>query len=319
MQNENIIKWLLKGDVSIQYQVYKDLLGEERKDLRDRIATEGWGAEFLAKRNDNGHWGQKFYQPKWTSTHYTLLDLKNLCISPANEIIQESVELIADTEKGIDGGINPSPNIPFSDLCINGMFLNYASYFLLDETKLESIIDCILLQKMADGGFNCRFNRFGARHGSMHTTISVLEGIAEYRLNGYQYRLEELKESELSAREFLLMHQLYLSDRTGKVINPDFLRLSFPGRWRYDILRALDYFQYSQTPWDCRMQPAIDLLLKKRRKDNRWRLQAKHPGRVHFEMEKAGRPSRWNTLRAMRVLQHYGIGAKKEEQVLYFK
>lgn len=315
MNNQEIIEWLLKGDVSIQYQVYRDLLDEERADLRNRIAQEGWGAKFLSKRNPDGHWGRKFYQPKWTSSHYSLLDLRNLSISPENAVIQESVNLIADTEKGPDGGINPSKDIKNSDACINGMFLNYASYFEIDEKKLTSVVDFILSQLMRDGGFNCRRNRSGAIHSSLHTTISVLEGITEYRLNGYTYRLDELKETENRAKEFILIHHLYLSDRTGRIIKEDFLRLSYPYRWKYNILRALDYFQYSNSPWDQRMNPAIKALIKKCRKDNRWLLQAKHPGEVHFEMEKPGMPSRWNTLGAMRVLKHFGININKFENL----
>ncbi len=107
MDNDGIIKWLLSGDVSIQYQVYRDLLSEERKDLQERIASEGWGKRFLSKRKPEGHWGQKFYQPKWTSSHYTLLDLRNLFIDPENQLIKDSIEIILENEKGQDGGIRP--------------------------------------------------------------------------------------------------------------------------------------------------------------------------------------------------------------------
>jgi hypothetical protein len=307
LNNKAIKGWLLSGDVSIQYQVHRDLLSTNRHDLRERIASEGWGAQFLAKRKPEGHWGDRFYQPKWISSHYTLLDLRNLCVAPDNSIIRESIDLIAEKEKGIDGGINPAREIVQSDVCINGMFLYYACYFKIKEEKLKSIIDFLLIERMPDGGFNCRSNRSGAVHSSLHTTLSILEGITEYEQNGYTYRLEELKKAQKSAEEFILLHQLFISDRTGKIIKKDFLKLSYPGRWKYDILRALDYFQYSKAKWDDRMQPAIDVLIKKRRKDNTWSVQAKHPGQVHFEMEKAGKPSRWNTLRALRVLKHFGI------------
>ena len=148
-------------------------------------------------------------------------------------------------------------------------------------------------------------NRRGAVHSSLHTTISVLEGLLEFQKAGYTYRTNELRSARKSAEEFVLMHQLFLSDRTGKIIRKEFLNLSYPGRWKYDILRALDYFQYSGTKWDERMNPAILILLNKRNKDSTWNVQAKHPGKEHFEMEKTGKPSRWNTLRAMRVLKHF--------------
>ena len=307
MIKDSIIEWLLEGDVSIQYQVYRDLLSVEREDLRNRIAAEGWGEHFLSKRRSNGHWGKKFYEPKWTSTHYTLLDLRNLCIQVDNPVIKESIEIILTTEKGKDGGIRPIGTEQKCDVCLNGMFLNYASYFKAKKDKLKSIVDFILNQLMTDGGFNCRLNTVGAKHSSLHSTLSVIEGITEYEKNGYKYRLEELLNAKQSSIEFILIHQLFLSDKTGEIINKDFLKLTYPGRWRYDTLKGLDYFQYSGEPWDKRMKPAIEVLLKKRNKNSTWNAQAKHPGQIHFEMEQAGKASRWNTLRALRVLNHFRI------------
>jgi hypothetical protein len=307
MTRQEIIDWLLEGDVSIQYQVARDLLSVDRKDLQNRIAIEGWTARFLSKRRPDGHWGQKFYQPKWTSSHYTLLDLRNLCVPPDCREIKETLEMIINTEKGKDGGIRPIGKVQVSDVCINGMFLNYAAYFRTASDKLKSVVDFILSQIMPDGGFNCRSNRSGAVHSSLHSTLSVLEGITEYERNGYQYRLAELKLAGKSSVDFMLIHQLYKSDKTGMVINQDFLRLPYPGRWRYDILKALDYLQYAGIDRDERMNPALEVLLKKRNKDKTWNVQARHPGQVHFEMEKAGKPSRWNTLRALRVLKHFAI------------
>ena len=303
---DQLITWLLEGDVSIQYQVHRDLLVSEQPRLRERIAKEGWGAQFLSFRNVEGHWGQAFYQPKWISTHYTILDLKNLGISPTHQDIKESVFFILQNHKGVDGGINPSRTIKQSELCINGMFLNYASYFEMQERNLTSIVDFLITEQMGDGGFNCEANRGGAVHSSLHTTISVLEGILEYVVNGYSYRTSELNRIAAEAREFILQHKLFRSDHTGEIIDKRMLMLSYPSRWRYDILRALDYFQFAGINYDPRMQDALDILKVKRRKDNKWPLQAKHPGKVHFEMEKPREPSRWNTLRAKRVLKHFG-------------
>lgn len=313
MDKQQIIEWLLQGDISIQYQVHRDLLGNDRKDLQERIAEEGWGRRFLSKRKPDGHWGVKFYQPKWTSTHYTLLDLRNLCIPTDNPIIKSSIEIILQNKKANDGGILPNGVNRLSDLCVDGMFLNYASYFNTDEHHLKSIVDCILAQTMSDGGFNCRSNRFLSVHSSLHTTLSVLEGISEYELNKYKYRLDELVKAKKSAIEFILKHQLFISDRTEKIINKDFLKLSYPSRWYYDILSALDYFQHAKVKWDDRMKLALQMLLKKQNKDSTWNLQAKRPGQVHFEMEKAGKPSRWNTLRAMRVLKHFKLEKRHPE------
>ena len=306
MDKRQLIAWLLEGDVSVQYQVHRDLMATEKPDLRDRIATEGWGAQFLSFRKREGYWGQRFYQPKWISTHYTILDLKNLAISQDNKEIRQSLSHVIQKLKGQDGGIFPFGAENKSDVCVNGMFLNYASYFGTREDDLKSIVDFLLAEHMKDGGFNCNSNGIGAIHSSVHSTISVLEGILEYAENGNTYRLDELQESAAKARTFLLQHRLFRSHRTGKIIDGRMLMLSYPSRWRYDILRALDYFHFAGINYDPRMQDALDILKKKRRKDNKWPVQARHPGQTHFEMEKTGGPSRWNTLRAMRVLQHFG-------------
>ena len=303
----DIINWLLTGDISIQYQTYRDLLGEEREELKSRIEFEGWGRRILEQRNENKHWGLRFYQPKWTSTHYTLLDLKNLGISKKCKPILETIEMILRENKALDGGILPIGEMKISDMCINGMALNYFSYFGVNQGELKSIIDNILSQQLADGGFNCRLNRSGAKHSSLHTTISVLEGILEYRKSGYAYRINELIKAEQESQEFILQHCLFKSDKTGKVIDNRYLRFPYPTRWRYDILRSLDYFQSAEFDYDERMRYAIDVILKKKNKENTWNLYANHHGKVHFQMEKVGSPSRWNTLRALRVMKHFQV------------
>ena len=308
MNNQQIIDWLLEGDISIQYQVWRDLLGSDKKKLQARIANEGWGAIILSKRNPDGQWGDSFYQPKWISTHYTLLDLRNLNLPSNNEIVQQAIELVLQNNMADDGGIRLGPSTSqHSEVCINGMFLNYASYFKTPEKKLHSIIDSILNEILPDGGFNCRTTRSGATHSSLHSTISVLEGFNEFHKVGYSYRKEEILSAQKSSIEFILQHHLFLSDRTGEIINNDFLKLTYPNRWKYDILRAMDFFQYAGIGWDNRMQAAIDVLKTKRNKEGSWNMQAAHPGQVHVSMEKAGKPSRWNTLKVLRVMKHFAI------------
>jgi len=302
---ESIVEWLLQGDISIQFQTYRDLLGEVRYELQERIVTEGWGARFLSHRNADGSWGRGFYQPKWTCTHYTLLDLKTLQVLPSYTPIRESIHAIACTEKGADGGINPATTVKDSDVCINGMFLNYACYFGEDQGSLESVVDFILDQRMNDGGFNCERDRSGARHSSLHSTLSVAEGISEYVRAEYQYRLQELKDAAASSQEFILQHRLFKSDHTGEIIHKDLLRLAFPPRWKYNILRALDYFRGIDLRSEPRINDAIHVLKKKQLGDGRWPLQSAHRGRVHFTMENVGTPSRWNTLLGLRVIDHF--------------
>lgn len=304
---KSTIDWLLKGDVSIQYLTKKYLSNEavnELEKLRKRIATEGWGKAYLDQRKETGHWGVDFYLPKWINSHYTLLDLRYLEIEPVAPI-QETIQLILKNCKQPDGSINESRAPRSGDICVNGMFLNYASFFGTPEKDLHSVIDYLLANIMPDGGFNCEAKRTGSAHSSMHTTISVLEGIWEFLKAGYQYRREDLVKAKKEGEEFLLLHRLFKSDKTGEIIDKKWTMLSFPSRWRYDILRALLYFTDSGSPYDPRMDDALDIIQSKQKAGGTWPVQAKHPGQVHFDMEKTGEPSRFNTLRALRVLRAY--------------
>ena len=185
------------------------------------------------------------------------------------------------------------------------MVLNYSAYFNVKEEFLKSVVDFLLSEKMNDGGFNCQSNKKGAIHSSLHSTLSVLEGIFEYTRNGYSYRLKELEKAQSESQEFILMHKLFRSDKTGEIINPNFLKLYYPSRWYYDILKAMDYFQFARVKYDNRMDEALEIILDKRTAQGQWKLPSNHPGQTYFEMEQPGKPSRWNTLRALRVLRHY--------------
>ncbi|HSY75771.1 MAG TPA: prenyltransferase/squalene oxidase repeat-containing protein [Bacteroidia bacterium] len=303
--NKENIDWLLSGDVSIIYQVKRDLLdasGADLKKLQLRIAEEGWGKEFMRFRNKDGLWGGGFYLPKWTSAHYTLLDIKNLGFPKGNDEINYSVSLILDSERSKDGGISYSRKN--SDVCVNGMILNFGSYLLSTHKTLNDIVDYLLNVQMEDGGWNCKHLK-GATHSSLHSTLSVLEGLLEFTASGNTYRIKEIKQAEKKGIEFLLVHHLFKSHRTGKVIDPKMLMLPYPSRWRYDILRVLDYLQKANAPYDKRMDDALSIIRKKQNTDGCWSLQGKYQGLVHFDMEKTGTPSRWNTLRALRVLKHF--------------
>lgn len=304
--DEKLVAWLLEGDVAIQYQTYRDLLGEKRPDLQARIGTEGWGAEFLKRRNPHGHWGRAFYSPKWTSSHYSLLDLRHLELSPGNPVVLETIDLILENNVSPDGGVNPAKTRVNSDVCINGMFLYYACFFGVAEERLKSIIEFIIRQQLPDGGFNCESNQRGAVHSSLHTTLSIMEGLWQFLDAGYTTRQGTLREMRNQSLEFLLVHRLFRSHRTGAVIDPRMTRLPFPPRWFFDSLRALDHFQASGIKYDPRMEDALTLLETKRLKDGRWPLHAHYSGQIHFDMEKPGGSSRWNTLRALRVLKHFG-------------
>jgi hypothetical protein len=307
-----LIGWLLEGDVSIQYQARRDLLGEggpALEGLRARIGTEGWGARLLAARRPDGHWGRGYYQPKWTSTHYSLQDLRRLEPPPDTAAARQSVEMLLAEAIGPDGGVYYSPLLVRtkrpSDVCINGMVLDFASYFLVLGQRTRELADSLLAARMGDFGWNCEGWR-GATHSSFHTTISVLEGLSSFSGAEPGYRGPELAEAIAEGAAFLLRHRLFRSHRSGEPADPKMLMLSYPFRWKYDILRALDWFARAGRPYDERMGDALGLLLAKRRKDGTWPLQNRHPGATHFEMEEPGGPSRWNSLRALRVLGTYG-------------
>jgi hypothetical protein len=181
--------------------------------------------------------------------------------------------------------------------------ISICCYAKIKSDKIFEIIDYLIARHYQDGGWNCEWEK-GDRHSSMHTTLSVLEAIRDYRINGYTYRLETLLAKIPDALEFILKHKLYMSHRTGEIMDKKMLLLSYPGRWKYDILRCLDYFQSIATEYDTRLDPAIDIIINKRR-NNKWPLQQKYSGLIHFDMEKPGHESRWNTLRALRVLKKY--------------
>jgi hypothetical protein len=300
-----VLDWLLDGDVSVQLQTRRDLLHEDADALRPRIATEGDGATILAARHPDGHWGRGFYRPKWTSSHYTLLELRNLGLDPAHPDAGETVRMILREEKRQDGGLDPTVNARGSDACVNGMALNYATYFRAPEEDLASIVDFLLAGRVADGGFNCRANRVAVRHSSMHTTLSVLEGITGYERAGHPYRRDELLEARATSVEFLLRHRLFRSEHTGAVIRPEFVRLHHPTRWYYDLLRCLDALADAGIPYDERMSDAIDVLLSRRAPDGRWPVNRAYPGETHLPNPLPGTPHRWVTLCALRVLAAY--------------
>lgn len=299
-----VIDWLLDGDPAIRWQVLRDL--EEASPAtwqreRKAVAKSGWGARLLKERDPKGTWGNGIYSPKWTSTTYTLLLLRRMGLEPGYPAALEGCSLLMSRGHSPDGGIDLSVGFNRSEDCMTGFVLSLVSAFGFESSQTEEIVRYLLHVQMEDGGWNC--NRYlGDTHSSFHTTINVLEGLRCYVESGGVQKAE-VEAAEASAREFFLVHRLYRSHRTGEIVKPVFTRFSFPPRWHHDVLRTLDYFQSSNSPYDARLEDPIDLLLRKRRKDGRWPLQNRHPGRIFFEMETVGKPSRWNTLRALRVLK----------------
>jgi hypothetical protein len=307
-EGDPIITWLLEGDPAIRWQVHADLLesgAEVVEQERARIAEEGWGAALLAKQTPDGRWGNGLYSPKWTSTTYTLLLLRDLGLMSGNQQALAGCRLLLDQGLYDDGGINFWKSYRHSETCVTSMVLSILAYFKLPDERVSRLVEHLLEQQMPDGGWNCRRIR-GAVHSSFNTTILALEGLWHFARTHPAFA-SEINEAEARGREFLLQHRLYRSDKTGNIVNTAFTRFAYPTRWHHDVLRALDYWQVSRSMRDERLQDGIDLVYKKRETDGRWVLQYRYSGKTFFEMERVGKPSRWNTLRALRVLKWWEV------------
>ncbi len=301
---DKVISWLLKGDPAIRWQVQRDLLDADPSVYeaeRGETACVGWGKRLLARQESNGHWGGGIYSPKWTSTTYTLLLLRDLGLPHENPQAQRALDNFFFRGLEHDGGINWFKSLDHSETCVNGMIVGLLAYFHSTDARLHDVVHFLLGEQMIDGGWNCKRIE-GATHSSLHTTIIVLEGLREYAAWGMP-RSVSVAESVARGHEFVLRHQLYKSHRTGRVIDPEMTRLHFPPRWHFDILRGLDYLRSVEAVRDERLMAAIALIESRRSEDGRWKLASPWPGRVHFDMERTGAPSRWNTLRALRVLK----------------
>ena len=308
-----VLAWLLAGDVSVQYRVRRDLLGRDERELaslRARIPGEGWGRRFLEARDPGTRmWGGGLYMPKWVSTHYTLMDLRSLGFPGDHPAFRESVELLLERFLGPDGGIYVAKTVRVADVCVTAMVLSLAVHAGIRDGRSRRMLAYLAAHRQPDGGWNCFDVRSAA--SSFATTLSVLEALEDAGKAGLA-PATELARLSRGGEEWLLARRLYFGLRSGRIANPEFPYLSFPCRWKYDVLRALSYFARAGRPFDPRMTDALALLRGKRRKDGTWPVQRKHPGAVHFDMEKTGGPSRWNTLRALVVLGAYGKASGAE-------
>lgn len=296
--------WLLKGDPSIRFQTHRDLLFSSPKIIlqeQKKIHISGWGASLLSHQDSNGMFGGGLYGPKWISTTYTCIQLAQIGLIQKHPLALKSCQLLLSKGFYKDGGINFFPSLKCSEICVTAMILYLCSYFNLEDERLDSLAYHLLQKQLIDGGWNCNYFK-GEFHSSFHTTISVLEALNQFR--GFKNIFKnQIEKSIEGGTEFLLQHKLFRSHRTNKIVDNRMLRFSFPTRWKYDIMRCLDYFQLIKIKKDCRMIDAIEVLIKKRNKDGTWNLQNRHAGKTYFEMETVGRPSRWNTLRALRILK----------------
>jgi hypothetical protein len=302
----DVIDWLLDSDPAIRWQVMRDLTHESADVVareRARIATEGWGARLLALQAPDGLWAGNAFSQDRTDTFHVLELLRRLGLDPASTEARHAIELVrAQVTWGDGAWWDP----PWKDQgffegevepCINGNVVATGAYFGVD---MSALVDRILREQLPDGGWNCEVEN-GATVSSFGTTINVLEGLLEHEraIGGSDHVLAARSRGDA----YLLDRRLLRRKSTGEVIDPDFLRPAFPHWWHYDVLRALDYLRDAAFEPDDRISEAVEVVKAGQSTDGRWAVQHVYEGEMPFELEDpVGSPSRWNTLRALRVL-----------------
>lgn len=312
----DLTTWLLDGDPAIRWQVLRDLSDASAAEVgaeRVRVAETGWGKGLLDLQAD-GQWaggacfpsrdwrppglvvGDPEGQP-WTATLPTLRLLRDFGIDPADPDVRIAVDGVREHsrwefagEPFFEGEVEP---------CINGGVVALGAYY---GENVDSVVTRLLGEQLDDGGWNCEAER-GSTRSSFHSTICVLEGLLEYQRSGGAIPVTDARQH---AEEYLLARSLFRRASTGDVVDTEWLQFSFPVQWHYDVLRGLDYFRSVGDSPDPRVSEAAAQVRAKQQPDGRWLLENTHQGLAHFEMEEGdGRPSRWNTLRALRVLRWY--------------
>lgn len=298
------VRWLLRGDPAIRWQTMRDLVGApaaEYERERATVATNGWGAESLARQDEDGQWRVERAEWPLAPTLYSLQLLRHCGLDPLSEQARRAIARVREGVRWEFWG-----NAPFFDgevePCINGGVLAVGAYFGVASSKL---LDRLLGEQLADGGWNCEAEN-GSVRSSFHTTICVLEGLLEYERS--MGPAPVVTEARLRAEEYLLERRLLRRASTGKIIDTYWTRFPFPTYWRYDVLRALEHLRAAGRERDPRLSEPLDIVRRRRRQDGRWSLGepygfdhhgvALDPGR--------GKPSRWVTLRAARVLKYFG-------------
>jgi hypothetical protein len=318
-QNQSVIQWLLDSDPSIRWQTMQDLIGapdEEVAAERAQVATEGCGAQLLALQGADGSWAGEAWNRGWNSTMHVLTLLRELGLDPASDEARRAVSRVRDQVrwKGWDWdgtwrGLEFVGNPFFAgevEPCINGQVGASGAYF---GQAIERILNLLLAEQLPDGGWNCEAAN-GSTRSSFNTTICVLEALLEHELR--QVSSPAVTPARLRGQDYLLKRRLFHRLTTGEVIEQDregetaFTRFAFPTWWHYDVLRGLEYLRRAGVTPDKRVEEAIELVESKRDGDGRWPLEIRYPGEMPIDMDEGvGQPSRWNTLRALRVLDWY--------------
>jgi len=309
----SVIDWLLNSDPAIRWQAMRDLTDAPADRVaaeRARVATEGWGARLLALRREDGLWHTGTSDSEWPSL-LALSMLRDMGLDASSEVARKAIRLVRDNATWHSRGPWHGNPVFAGEVepCINGRVVTVGSYFGVD---VIGIVERLLDEQMADGGWNCEQEN-GSTRGSFHTTINVLEGLLEHeRAIGGSAEVTAARER---GQEYLLERRMLRRLSSGELIDPAFTLFSFPTGWHYDVLRGLDYLRAAGVPPDARVAEAIDLVRSKRDAEGRFPLENPHESEMvtarvrdlGFDMdEREGRPSRWNTLRALRLLQWAG-------------
>lgn len=308
-----VMRWLADSGPSIRWQVLNDLLGAPAGEVsaeRARVATEGAGARLLSLQGPDGRWGGAAWNRGWNSTMHVLMLLRDMGLDPLSTQARFAVDLVRDhvTWKGC-GPAECDGNTFFEgelEPCINAQVAAAGAYFGQD---VRNVITRLLAEQLPDGGWNCEAAN-GSTRSSFNTTICVLEALLAYEhATGGGSRVMEAR---LRGHEYLLERRLFRRRSTGEVIERDrkggsaWASFAFPTWWHYDVLRGLEYFRSAGVAYDERMAEAIEVVASKRDGDGFWPLATRYPGVMLVEMDEGeGRPSRWNTLRALRVLNWF--------------
>ena len=303
MDDRAPIAWLLDADPAIRWQVMRDLTDTPAEVVaaeRARVASEGWGPRLLDVQRPDGQWCDGVATPFWWSNLYTLLYLRDLGLDPTSVRARTAIDRVRShvtwgPEFGdspfFDGEVEP---------CINGRVVALGAYF---GERSDRLVDRLLGEQLADGGWNCEADR-GSVRSSFHTTICVLEGLLAFeRAFGAESAATEARDR---AQEYLLERCLLRRLSSGDIIDPGWTRFAFPPLWHYDVLRGLDYLRAAGVRPDARVEEAVAIVRERRKADGRWLLDVRHPDALHEELAGVvGEPNRWITLRALRVLRWF--------------
>jgi hypothetical protein len=236
-------------------------------------------------------------------TFYTLVVLMDLGLDPSSKQARRMIDRVR--KRLLFKRLN---NRPFlhgeTEPCINGRILAIGAYF---KEPNEALAQRLLGEQLDDGGWNCEAPK--SRRSSFHTTICVLEGLLEYERA--TRKSAAITRARKRAENYLLERRMFRSLRTGEAIDKRWLRFSFPTFWHYDVLRGLDYLRNAGVQPDSHVRDAIGIVTERRHQNGRWPLNLLHPEQIPLEMEtEVARASRWNTLRALRVLRWYNNSMK---------